>query len=50
MYKNNFWMMLYGSGSPKRTTVWSNRKLLVLALVRALHGCTEQCAPRTKAP
>ena len=33
VYRNNFWMMLYGSGSPKRTTVWSNRKVLVMALV-----------------
>ena len=36
MYRNNFWMMHHGSKSPKRTTVWSNRKFLVAGLVHIL--------------
>lgn len=29
VYRNSFWMMHYGSKSPKRTTVWSVRQLIV---------------------
>lgn len=32
VYRNNFWMALHGAGSPKRTTVWSTRRIIVEAL------------------
>ena len=36
VWRNNFWMLHHGSKSPKRTTVWSIRKILVAALAITL--------------
>lgn len=35
VWRNNFWMMHYGSTTPKRTTVWSTRRVLVASLAPA---------------
>lgn len=36
VWRNNFWMLHHGSKSPKRTTVWSVRQIVVSKLVLTL--------------
>ena len=36
VYRQSFWMMHYGAGSPKRTTVWANTACIAELDVSAL--------------
>lgn len=50
VYRNRFWMMHHGSKSPKRTIVWSPRKILVLGLAGGLKTNINVGPPKDKGP
>ena len=40
VWRNNFWMLHHGAKCPKRTTVWSVQRCLVLGLAPPLKTCS----------
>ena len=45
VFCNSFWMAHHGSKSPKRTTVWSTRKIVVAKLVPTSDGLVSEWIP-----